>query len=88
MPEFEQIDWQLVSSIRASSRRTQVLRALSEQPMMNGEIADELDISTAWARRQVKWLEERGLVQDLTESKHNYKLYGVTEDGERIVEVL
>lgn len=88
MPEFEQIDWTLVSSIRASDRRTQVLKALNEQPMMNGELADELEISTAWARRQVKWLEERNLVEDLTESKHNYKLYGVTERGTRIVEVL
>lgn len=88
MAKSEEIDWRLVSSIRASQRRTQVLKALNDEPMMNGELANELDISTAWARRQVKWLKERGLVQDLTESKPNYKLYGVTDEGEKIAEEL
>jgi DNA-binding Lrp family transcriptional regulator len=55
---------------------------------MNGELADELDISTPWVRRQVKWLEERGLVKDLTKSKANYKIYDVTKDGEQILKVL
>lgn len=86
--ESEQIDWNLVSDIKASERRTQVLKALSEQPQMNGELADELDISTKWARRQVKWLMERSLVEDLTEDKRNYKLYRATEKGETITGVL
>jgi len=85
---YSETNWDIVSSIRASKRRTQVLKALAEKPRMNGELADDLDISTAWVRRQVKWLEERGLVKDLTESKPNYKLYGVTEDGEHILEVV
>lgn len=55
---------------------------------MNSELADELDVSTKWARRQVKWLEERRLVQDLTEEKRNYKLYRATEKGKQVVEVL
>lgn len=91
MTEFEQYEnfnWDLVSSIRASKRRTQVLEALAEGPQMNGELADKLDVSTPWVRRQIKWLEERGLVEDLTESRPNYKIYGVTEDGERILEVI
>jgi predicted transcriptional regulator len=88
MPDYKQIDWSLVSDIKASERRTQVLKALNEQPQMNGELADELDISTKWARRQVKWLMERSLVEDLTEDKRNYKLYRATEKGETIVEVL
>lgn len=86
--ENEQIDWNLVSSVKASDRRTQVLKALSEKPRLNGELADELGVSTKWARKQVKWLEERGLVEDLTEQKHNYKLYGMTEKGERILKYL
>jgi DNA-binding MarR family transcriptional regulator len=91
MTEFEQYEnfnWDLVSSIRASKRRTQVLEALAENPKMNGELADKLGVSTPWVRRQIKWLEERGLVKDLTESKPNYKLYGVTEDGKQILEVI
>ncbi len=91
MPESEgyrDVNWNIVSSIRASKRRTQVIEALAESPRMNGELADDLGISTPWVRRQVKWLEERGLVEDLTESKPNYKLYGLTEDGEHILEVI
>lgn len=80
--------WEIVSSIRASKRRTQVLEALADKPQMNGELADEFDISTPWVRRQVKWLEERGLVKDLTKSKANYKIYDVTKDGEQILKVL
>lgn len=86
--DIEQIDWTIVSDVKASERRTQVLQALCEKPRMNGELADELDVSTKWARRQTKWLEKRDLVEDLTESKHNYKLYQATEHGEQIVEVL
>jgi len=91
MPEFEKyenVDWNLVSSVKASERRTQVLQALNNKPMMNSELADDLNISTAWVRRQMKWLEDHDLVEDLTKSKHNYKLYGVTEEGEEVVEVL
>jgi predicted ArsR family transcriptional regulator len=88
MPETDRIDWKLVSSVKASNRRTQVLRALCEKPHMNSELADELEVSTKWARRQVKWLEERDLVEDLTEEKRNYKLYRATEEGKKVVEVL
>jgi predicted ArsR family transcriptional regulator len=88
MPDIERIDWSLVSGVKASDRRTQVLKALSEKPQMNGELADELGVSTKWARRQVKWLEKRGLVEDLTEEKRNYKLYRATEEGKQMVEVL
>jgi DNA-binding HxlR family transcriptional regulator len=63
-------------------------KQLCEKPRMNSELADELDVSTKWARRQVKWLEDRGLVQDLTEEKRNYKLYRATEKGKQILEVL
>lgn len=91
MPEFEKyenITWSLVSSVKASERRSQVLQALTEKPMMNGELAERFDLSTAWVRRQVKWLEEHDLVEDLTHNKHNYKLYAATEEGEKVVEVL
>jgi DNA-binding MarR family transcriptional regulator len=88
MPDYEQLDWDLVSRVKASERRTQVLKILCEKPRMNSELADELDVSTKWARRQVKWLEERRLVQDLTEEKRNYKLYRATEKGKQILEVL
>jgi len=36
---------------------------------MNGELADELDISTKWAREQVKWLGRRGLVSCVKSKK-------------------
>jgi predicted ArsR family transcriptional regulator len=88
MPGSKQLDWNLVSNVKASDRRTQVLKILNEKPRMNGEIADELGVSTRWARRQVKWLEKRDLVEDLTEGKRNYKLYRATERGEQMVEVL
>jgi len=91
MPEFEKyenVSWNLVSSVKASERKSQVLQALTEKPMMNGELAEELDLSTTWIRRQVKWLEKHDLVEDLTESKYNYKLYTATDEGEKVVEVL
>jgi DNA-binding MarR family transcriptional regulator len=88
MADYKQLDWDLVSRVKASERRTQVLKILCEKPRMNSELADELDVSTKWARRQVKWLEERRLVQDLTEEKRNYKLYRATEKGKQILEVL
>lgn len=91
MPEFEKcenISWNLVSSVKASERRTQVLQALCDKPMMNGELADELDLSTPWVRQQVKWLEKHDLVEDLTADKPNYKLYAATDEGEQVAEVL
>ena len=88
MADYKQLDWDLVSRVKASERRTQVLRALCEKPLMNSELADKLDVSTKWARSQVKWLEKRDLVEDLTEERINYKLYRATERGEKIVEVI
>jgi DNA-binding MarR family transcriptional regulator len=88
MADYKQLDWDLVSRVKASERRTQVLRALCEKPLMNSELADKLDVSTKWARSQVKWLEKRELVEDLTEEKTNYKLFRATEKGENVVEVL
>jgi DNA-binding MarR family transcriptional regulator len=88
MADYKQLDWDLVSRIKASERRTQVLRALCEKPLMNSELADKLDVSTKWARSQVKWLEKRGLVKEITEERINYKLYRATERGEKIVEVI
>ena len=85
---YENTDWDLVSSVKASKRRRQILEALQEQPRMNGELADELDLSTAYVRRNMNWLEGHELVEDLTESKANYKLYGITELGEEITEYL
>lgn len=88
MPTPEEIDWKVVSEVRASKRRTQVLKALQQQPMLNGELADNLGLSTAWVRQQVKWLIDNGLVEDLTEDKHNYKIYGITDKGEKIADHL
>ena len=85
---YENTDWDLVSSVKASKRRRQILQAVQKQPRMNGELADELDLSTAYVRRNMNWLEEHELVEDLTESKANYKLYGITELGEEITEYL
>lgn len=84
----ENIDWNLVSSVKASKRREQILKTLQEQPKMNGEIADELDVSTEWIRRQMKWLEKHELVEDLTETKTNYKLYRASEKGKEMIELL
>lgn len=91
MPEidrYENTDWTLVSCVKASKRRTQILKKVQQQPRMNGDLADELDLSTAYVRRNMNWLEEHELVEDLTESKANYKLYGITELGEEITEYL
>ena len=85
---YENTDWNLVSSVKASKRRTQILKTLQEQPKMNGEIADELDVSTEWIRRQMKWLEEHDLVEDLTASKSNYKLYRASDQAEEMIELL
>jgi predicted ArsR family transcriptional regulator len=76
----------MVSNVMASDRRTQVLKALNGNAKMNGDLADELGISTKWARRQVKWLEKRDLVEELTEEKRNYKLYRATDKGEQVLE--
>lgn len=87
MPEFEEIDWELVSDVKASQRRTQVLQALVRGPQMTGELSDELGLSTAWVRNQLKWLERHGLAEELT-GKANYHIYRMTEEGEQIAEEL
>lgn len=86
--DTEDIDWELLSDVKASEMRQAVLTALAQKPMMNSDLAEELDVSTRWARKNVRWLEERGLVEDLTEGKPNYKLYRATEEGEKLVELL
>jgi len=81
------IDWSLVSDVKASQAKSQVLKAINEQPQGNRDIADKLDLSRFWVRRNTKWLEEKELIEELT-GKPNYHIYRITEKGEGVVEYL
>lgn len=87
MTESE-IDYDTLSGLKASKRRKQALQLLVEGPRTNGEIADEMEKSTQWARIQTNWLVEHGLAECATPDKPNYRLYVSTEKGERLAEYL
>jgi DNA-binding MarR family transcriptional regulator len=84
---LESVDPVVLRDVKRSNRKAQVLLAVSEKPRMNGKLADELGLSTQYVGRQMKWLEDHGLIEELT-GKPNYKLYNITEKGQQIVELM
>lgn len=83
-------EWRELASIRHSvrgSRKQDVLDTFPENKRSTvspSEIAGELDMSLSNVSRELRKLDELGLVEDLRQDKPNYKPYVVTVKGLRL----
>ncbi len=82
-------DWDLVGYVISSSYRQAVLTTLAESPATPSSIADETGIAMAHVSAALTDLRDRDLVQLLVpESRRKGRVYGLTEHGEAVVEVI
>jgi len=83
------LSYETLAWVKASERRQDVLRTLSEGPENTTTFKNEWGVTTADVpRRYIKELQDEGLVECLTPGRNRYRLYGLTEKGEAMVEQL
>jgi predicted transcriptional regulator len=81
--------YELLAWIKASDHREDILTTLNEGPENTSYFKSKWDIATADVpRRYIKDLQNRGLVKCLTPERERYRLYGLSSEGEQIVEEL
>lgn len=82
-------EWDEVSYVISSSYRVNVLQRLAESPATPSRIAEDIDCPIAHVSRALRGLRERELVDLLvSEDQQKGRVYGITDDGERIWETI
>ena len=80
-------DWQLISFVRSSKYREQVLKAL-DKPKTPTEIKKEIKIDKAHITRALQSLIEERLVVCHTPKARKYKIFERTNKGNNIIKNL
>lgn len=88
MPVDPNIPWDLVSQVRRSDRKSQIVRRLSEDPASASELAEEMDVTTDSASNYLRDLRRMDppVVECITPNQPHHRLYTLTEEGLEIVE--
>lgn len=85
----------LLAWVKASERRVDILTSLSDSPKNSTEFATRWDVSREAVMYHLKLMRQGGpdqafpsLVQIETPSRERYRLWGLTDQGEQLVEYL
>lgn len=82
------VPWALVSKVRRSRWKTQIIKRLEKEPASASELAEEMGIqrkSTSNYFRDLKNTEPP-LIQCLTPEQPHHRLYALTETGDVVVD--
>lgn len=81
--------------VQSSQNRRKVLKLLAKQPQTATDLADQLSISRQSVSVAIGHMREESnmgdsydIVECLTPDRDNYRIYGPTEDGEKIANCL
>lgn len=80
-PGHDLVNWNMVSKVRASTRKARVLKVLSNGEMDLRAIGRLTRLERSNAQRTVQSLCEQGLVRCLTPNQFRSKIYQVTSQG-------
>lgn len=82
------VPWDLVSEVKRSRRKGQIIRLLHEEPACASELSDKIGIQTGSVSNLFRELKntEPPLIQCLTPDQPHHRLYGLTETGDLIFE--
>lgn len=78
--------------VHASDRREEILETLAEKPRCSSDFAKQWNVETVTVMGYFKALKEGNdgeyppLIECVTPARTNYRLYGLTETGEKIVD--
>jgi len=81
------VPWDLVSRVRRSERKTEIIKLLRVEPASASELAEKMDIETATVSNHFYKLKTMNppLVVCITPDQPHHRLYGLTEYAEEIV---
>jgi Mn-dependent DtxR family transcriptional regulator len=95
MASSREVPWDAVAYVQSSQNRSDVLKILAEQPQTASDVAEQLPMSRqsvsvaiGHMREQSDMGEKYDIVECLTPDRANYRIYGLTDDGEKIAECL
>ncbi|MFC7059171.1 winged helix-turn-helix domain-containing protein [Halovenus salina] len=87
--------YELLAWVKASERRVDILTSLADAPKNTNDFADQWGVELETVRYHLNQLQQGGpegdapaLVQILTPDRQQYRLYGLTEDGAKVAEML
>lgn len=84
MPADPDVPWDMVSEVRRSKRKSQIIKILKEEPACASEVAEELRLETGTVSNYFRELKntDPSLIECLTPDQPHHRLYGLTETGE------
>lgn len=95
MQDIDNIPWEAVAYVKSSAKRTHILKHLAQQPQAATELANKVDlnrhtisVAIGQMREDSEMGENHDIVRCLTPDRSNFRIYGLTEDGERVVRQL
>lgn len=88
MPADQDVPWNLVSKVRASRRKEQIINRISKEPACPSEIAREVGLETGTVANYFRDLKQTDppLIECLTPEQPHHRIYGLTEEGELVSE--
>ncbi|ELY97101.1 transcriptional regulator [Natrialba asiatica DSM 12278] len=84
------VPWDLVSEVRRSRRKSQIINRLHEEPASASEIASEIGLQTDSVSNYFRELKKTDpkLIKCLTPDQPHHRLYGLTETGDTVYEYI
>lgn len=87
--ETEEVEWDDVGFVLASKYRKGVVSHLGERSAQPSGVAEETGHPISNVSGEIRNLRDRGLVELLVpEERRKGRIYGLTDDGERVLEAM
>jgi len=86
----DNIPWDLVSEVRRSERKVQIIQELNNDPQCASEIAKKIELEVGTVSNYFRELKttDPPLIKCLTPNQPHHRLYSLTETGELVHEHL
>lgn len=80
------VNWNLVAEVRRSSRKTEIVELLQEEPASATELADIMGLERDYVSNLFRELKRTDppIIECLTPDQPHHRLYGLTETGDEI----
>ena len=79
-------DWELISFIKASEIRLNILESLDERVQTPTELKEKFKVPMSRISAVLKELSEKGLVENLTPDRRKSKMFQLSKKGKKSLE--
>jgi len=81
------MDWHEIIFIKSSKNRKAILKALQKKPMTPTELSKELNNHRSTISQNLIKMEKKKIVECLTPKNKNYRVYGITTKGQKLLKI-